>query len=85
MAFVRSKLERIAGGLQQVFLYNGTADTAATMQASAYFNAIADEINAGDVIIMVGNNNGSIDNAVISSARGVTPVTTVGVEGVTAT
>jgi uncharacterized phosphosugar-binding protein len=85
LALDRTKFQRIGGVNPQLHLYNGTADTAATMQASGYFNALTDQIRNGDVILMVGNNNGSVDLAVVSSATGAATVTTVGVEGVTAT
>lgn len=78
-------MERMAGGLQQLFLYNGAADAIATVAASGYFNAMKDELGAGDVIMCVCGNNATIDNAVVTSARGATPVTVITAEGITAT
>lgn len=84
MAFVRKNFERVAGGIQQLFMYAAGADTIATVDTDAYFNEVADEINAGDVVIVKGNNNGTLDNLQFTSARGVTPVVTSGLEGLAA-
>ena len=85
MAFVRSKLERVAGGIQKLYIYNGQADTIATVSGAGYFNSVTSELDAGDVIICVCNSNASVDLAVVTSARGAASVTTMTVEGVTAT
>jgi hypothetical protein len=82
MAFVRKNLERVAGGVQKLFMYNAGADTGATAAGSGYFNEVADEVDAGDVILVKGGSNATIDPLLITSARGVTPVTTVGAEAV---
>lgn len=85
MAFVRANLERVGGGRQKLFIYNAGADTAATVTGSGYFNSVSDELDKGDVIIIVGNNGASIDNTVVTSANRAATVTTTAVEGVTAT
>jgi hypothetical protein len=82
MALAVSGLRKIAEGL---FVYSAGADTAATVQASGYFNTITHLLKQDDVIIIIGNNRGSVDVAFVNSASGAATVTTVGVEGVTAT
>lgn len=82
MALVASNLRKIAEGL---FVYYSVADTAATVQGSGYFNSITKQLKQDDVIIIIGNARASIDVCFVSSADNATTVTTVGVEGVTAT
>jgi hypothetical protein len=82
MAFAQSGLRKIAEGL---FVYYAAADTAATVQASGYFNTPTKQLKQDDVIIVIGNTRASVDVCFVSSADNATTVTTVGVEGVTAT
>lgn len=82
MALDKTKLRKIAEGL---FVYNAGADTAATVQGSGYFNAVTHNLKQDDVILVIGNSRGTIDSCFVSSASGAATVTTVGVEGVTAT
>lgn len=84
MAFVRKNFERVGGGVQKLFMYAAGADTIATVDTDAYFNEVADEIDAGDVIICKTNNNATLDNLMVTSARSVKPVVTVGLEGLAA-
>lgn len=77
MPFVRANLERQSGGLQKMFMYDAGADAIATVIASGYFNDVAGEIDAGDVIVAKSGNNAAVDMLIVTSARGVTPVTTV--------
>jgi len=85
MAFVASKFERVGGGRQKLYLYNATADTIATVTGAGYFNSVSDELDQGDVIMVVGNSNASIDTIIVTSASRAAAVTTSGVEGITAT
>ena len=76
MAFDKTKLSGNIGagsGSINLFVYHGGTDTIATQQTSAYFNDIADIVNAGDCIISVGNAVGGV--SFVTSAKGVTPVT----------
>ena len=77
MAFVKKNLGgNVGGGSASInlYVYYGGADTIAAQQTSAYFDEIADIVNAGDCIISVGNSVGGV--SFITSAKGVTPVTT---------
>lgn len=77
MAFVKANFSGNVGagsGSIKLFVYNGGTDTVATQQASAYFNDVADIVGAGDCIISVGNAVGGV--TFVTSAKGVTPVTT---------
>lgn len=85
MALDATKLERIGGGTNGLFLYQAGADTAATVAGSGYFNNVTDRLRQGDVILVVGNSVASIDSLVVTSATGAATVTTTAVEGVTAT
>jgi ssDNA-binding replication factor A large subunit len=85
MALDKTKLERIGGGRYQLWLYNATADTIATVTTSGYFNNCYECLRQGDVIQVVSNSNAAIDNVVVTSATGATTVTTSAVEGSTAT
>lgn len=85
MAFARANLERVGGGRRKLFIYNAGADTIATVTASGYFNSVASELDQGDVIMVVSNNNAAVDNIVVTSADRATTVTTSAVEGSTAT
>ena len=82
MAFAQTGLRKVAEGL---FIYDATADTAATVTASGYFNTATKQLKQRDVIIIIGNSAGSIDMAHVTSATNATTVTTSAVEGVTAT
>lgn len=82
MALAVTGLRKIAEGL---FVYNSGADTAATVQASGYFSAITHNLKQDDVIVIIGNSRASVDVAFVNSATGAATVTTIGVEGVTAT
>jgi hypothetical protein len=85
MALDATKLFKIGGAEPALFIYYGAADTAATMQASGYFNTVTDQLHKGDVIIMIGNAYATIDMAFVNSTSGAATVTTIGVEGITAT
>ena len=82
MAFAQTGLRKVAEGL---FIYSAGADTAATVIASGYFSSVTKQLKQGDVILIIGNTLASIDVAFVNSATGATTVTTVAVEGVTAT
>ena len=82
MAFAQSGLRKIAEGL---FRYYAAADTAATVIASGYFNSATKQLKQDDIILVVGNTRASVDVIFVSSADNATTVTTVAVEGVTAT
>jgi len=76
MAFVKANFSGNIGagsGSINLYVYNGGADTIATQQTSAYFDSIADIVDAGDCIISVGNAVGGI--SFVTSAKGVVPVT----------
>lgn len=85
MAFDIKQFERVAGGAKKLAIYHAGADTAATVTGSGYFNEIAQEVDKGDVILVGGANLTTIDVVMVTSLRGVTPVTTVATEGITAT
>lgn len=77
MAFVRENFERVGGGLRQLFIYGAGADTHTAVVASGYFDAVADQINAGDMILAALAGNAAAEVVMVTSARGVKPVTTV--------
>lgn len=85
MAFVAKNFERIAGGVKKLYHYNATADAIATVTGADYFGDVRDELDTGDVIMVIGSNNTTFDNIFVTSARSAASVTTSGVEGVTAT
>lgn len=85
MALVAANLERIGGGTNGLFIYQSGADTAATVTASGYFNDVTSRLRKGDVIMVVGNSQASVDTVIVTSATGAATVTTSAVEGVTAT
>ena len=85
MALDSTKLEKIGGGVRSLFIYDAGADTAATVNGSGYFNSVTGNLKQKDVIIVIGNTLGTIDTMVVSSATGAATVTTVSVEGITAT
>ena len=58
--------------------YGNIADSLATIKASAYFNSATAELSLYDVIFALGSDGVEIIS--ISSARGVTPVTTASIE-----
>lgn len=78
MALDKTKLERIAGGIKQVFHYD-TPDALATVKASGYFNLATDELKQNDVIMVVGATGGTrtLDFLVVASATGAATVTTI--------
>lgn len=85
MALDATKLQRIGGAANGLFIYDAGADTAATVTGSGYFNAVTGQLRKGDVIMVVGNSQASIDVAIVTSASGAATVTTTATEGVTAT
>jgi hypothetical protein len=92
MALDLTKLERVGGGARKLFIYDAGADTIATVTASGYFNNARDQLDKADVIIVVGNTQASVDTIFVSSLRSAhgstgsaSAVTTISVEGVTAT
>lgn len=84
MALDATKLERIGGGTNGLFLYN-SADAYTTISASGYFNAVTGRLRQWDVIICVSATGGTplVDVAVVTSATGAATVTTTLVEGLT--
>ncbi len=86
MALDATKLQKVAGGTQQLFLYN-TPDAIATVAASAYFNSVTNNLKQFDVIIVVGTTGGTptVDTLIVTSASLATTVTTSATEGITAT
>lgn len=85
MALDATKLEKVGGVVNQLFIYNAGADTVATVTGSGYFNAVTNNLRKGDVIMVVGNSQASIDSIIVTSASLAAVVTTSAVEGVTAT
>lgn len=86
MALDATKLHRVYGGPSiGLLIYDATADTVATVTGSGYFNSVTDRLRKGDIIIVVGNSQASVDNIIVTSATAATTVTTSAVEGVTAT
>lgn len=93
MALDITKFERIGGGLRKLFIYDAGADAIATVTAAGYFNGVRDQLDKADVIIVIGGSQTTIDNIFVSSLRSAhtsllaSPgnVTTISVEGVTAT
>lgn len=85
MALVRAQLEKVAGGLKQLFIYDAGADAIATVTASGYFDAVTNQLRSRDVIMVVSNNGAAVDNIIVTSATGAATVTTSAVEGSTAT
>lgn len=77
MAFVAANLELVTHGLQKLYMFDSKADALATVVASGYFNDAANELNAGDVIIAKNTGGTLVDMLIVTSARGVTPVTVV--------
>lgn len=93
MALDLTKLERVAGGLRKLFIYDAGADAIATVTASGYFNNARDMLDKADVIMVIGSNQSTIDNIFVSSLRSAhsslaaspAAVTTIAAEGVTVT
>lgn len=85
MAFVRKNLERLAGGIRKLYVYDAGADAIGAVTAADYFGAVRDELDAKDVIVVLGANLTTIDLVFVTSARGAASVTTLGTEGITAT
>ena len=86
MALDATKVQKVAGGAQALFLYN-TPDAIATVIASGYFNSITANLKQWDVILVVGVTGGTptIDAITVTSATGAATVTTTATEGNTAT
>lgn len=86
MPLVANNLHRVYGGPSiGLLVYDAGVDTAATVTGSGYFNAVTDRLRKGDVIMVVGNSQASIDAIIVTSATGAATVTTTATEGVTAT
>jgi hypothetical protein len=85
MALDATKLEKIGGGLRQLFIYNAGADAVATVTGAGYFNNASNQFNQGDVIICLGAALTTVDILFITSATKAAAVTTLGTEGITAT
>lgn len=77
MAFDRTKFQRVGGAGQKLFIYNSD-DSFATITAADYFDGIENEVDKGDVILVVSALSGTpaIDPLVITSARGAATTTT---------
>lgn len=82
MALDKTKLRKLA---ECLYVYDAQADTAATVTASGYFNAVTHNLKKNDLIFVIGAAGTTIDTAFVSSTSGAATVTTVAVEGVTAT
>lgn len=86
MAFILSNwnsISRLTTAPKPVWLtYQSTADTLATIATSGYFNAIAENIDANDIIYVVGSDATGLYR--FTSANGVTPVTVTGFDTVPA-
>lgn len=95
MALDLTKLERMSGGLKKVFVYDAGADTIATVTGAGYFNNARDQLDKCDVIHVISNTQAAIDTIFVNSTRAAHGsasgggaagnVTTISVEGVTAT
>lgn len=86
MALDATKLHRVYGGTSiGLLIYDAGADTISDVNTSGYFNAVTARLRKGDIIMVVGNSQASIDNSIVTSATGAATVTTSSVEGVTAT
>lgn len=77
MALDATKLVKIAGADNSVFLYQ-SADAIATVIASGYFNGAADNLKQYDIIIAVTSTGGTqaVDVLVVTSASFAATVTT---------
>jgi len=82
MALDNTTLSKVAQGRNQLFIYT-TADDAATVTASGYFNDATNELKQYDVIVLIDTTNSKIDLLFVTSATGASTVTTSAVEGVT--
>lgn len=76
MAFDNSKFNRANIGSVQLYAYE-TTDAIATVAGSGYFDSVADELKLGSIILVTDTNANTVDMLAVSSASGVTPVTTV--------
>jgi hypothetical protein len=86
MALDATKLHRVYGGPSiGLLVYDAGADAIATVTGSGYFNAYTTNLRKGDIILVVGNSQASIDSIIVTSATGAATVTTSATEGVTAT
>lgn len=85
MALDRTKLERVAGGRRKLYIYDAGADAIAAVIAAGYFNALGNELDKGDVIIVVGAGQTTVDLIIVTSADRAAAVTTSATEGNTAT
>lgn len=83
MAFVKQQFgnpsDAAVGTLPTLYHYWSTADTVATIIASAYFNDLSDNIIAGDVIYVLGSD--TAEYVEVTSDTGVTPVTVSSITG----
>ena len=86
MALDATKLQKVAGGAQQLYMYH-TPDAIATVTGSGYFNSVTNNLKQFDAIIVVGTSGGTptVDIVIVTSASLATTVTTSATEGVTAT
>ena len=84
MALTATNLFKIAGANPGLHIYK-TADTAATVVASGYFNGVTDNLRQYDIILCVSGIGGTVnvDMLTVTSADGAATVTTTAVEGVT--
>lgn len=85
MALDITKLERVGGGGNGLFIYQAAADAIATVTASGFFNLATTMLKKGDVILVIGAAFTTIDSIFVSSTSGAAVVTTLATEGVTAT
>jgi len=83
MAFVKQQFgnpsDAAVGNLPTLYHYWSTADTVATIIASAYFDDLTDSVVAGDVIYIKGSD--TAEYVEVTSDTGVTPVTVESITG----
>jgi hypothetical protein len=82
MALDATKLSKVGGGVQQLFIYN-TADAIATVIGSGYFNSVTYQLKQNDIILVVGATGGTrtFDAIAVTSATEAATVTTTALEG----
>lgn len=93
MAFSTSELVLMAHGRNRKLWFYDTADTAATVDTTGYFNAASDMLGIGDIIMVMQVDNvttiGTVTAAgwhiVLSNAAGVVDVSNATVIAVTDT
>lgn len=80
MPVTLSEISRVSPGGRPRIYKIASADAVATIAGSGYFNAMAAELNVGDVIITVGSLGGTetVDLLVVQSNDGTTVTTTNG-------